>query len=103
MLHYQCPYCERRNTVRAEVLGTTRKCKACKRPVDVPAARDQQDLERQMRAERLAYEEWRSLQSAGRRANLLALLIIGGGLLFAGCIVPLVLMVLSTLFPRLTF
>jgi hypothetical protein len=103
MLHYKCPFCEQKNTVREEALGTTRKCKSCRRPVDVPTARDQQDLDRQTRAELLAYEEWRKLQTAGRRANVLVVAIIGGGLLFVCCIVPLMLAVLNWLFPRLTF
>jgi hypothetical protein len=101
MLQYKCPFCEQRNTVRAEALGTTRKCKACLRPVDVPQAKDQQNLDRQMRAELLAYEEWRKLQGIGRQGKLLFVLIIGGGLLFVCCVVPLMLAVLRTLFPRL--
>jgi hypothetical protein len=101
MLHYKCPFCEHKNTVRVEGLGTTRKCKACKRPVDVPAAKDQQDLDRQMRSELLAFEEWRKLQAVSRHGKLLFVLIIGGGLLFVCCVVPLMLAVLRALFPRL--
>jgi hypothetical protein len=103
MLHYKCPFCEHKNTVRAEALGTTRKCKDCRRPVDVPQAKDQQDLDRHMRAELLAFEEWRNLRTAGRQKNLLIVLIVGGGLLVACCVVPLALAVLRALFPRLDF
>ena len=103
MLHYQCPFCEQRNTVRKEALGTTRKCKGCRRPVDIPEAKDQQDLDRQMRFDQLAFEEWRKLQAVGRSGKLLFVLIIGGGLLFVCCVVPLMLAVLRTLFPRLDF